>query len=78
MRDAVVEICDGLGHEVSTFQNAYLVSDVGALSLKAPADNAFHQLTGLVVFVLLLEQYLRAGAILIKLLVRHVACVPVP
>ena len=75
--DVVVEVVHSLGHEVAAFQDAHLVGDVRTLSLETAADDALHHFSGLVVLVLLFEQDLRTGAVLVELLVRQDAGIPI-
>ena len=75
--DVVVEIAHRLGDEIPALQDADLVGDVRSLPLEAPADDAFHHLAGLVVLVLLFQQDLSAGAVVVHLLVRQHAGIPI-
>ena len=54
--DVVVEVAYSFGDEVAALEYPNLVGNVRSLTLKTPADNAFHDFSGLVVFVFLLQQ----------------------
>ena len=56
VRDVVVQVAHGLGHQVAAFEYPNLVGDVRTLPLKSAADNALHDLSCLVIFVLLFQQ----------------------